>query len=109
MPTRSISPIDRVEVEYDITLIDPDGIDISADVTELSFADLRPNVKPDAETVWMTFPVVDRVVTVTYTGPEAADQTSSLLVPFGGIDSWAKEVDGDLVKAVKVERVSLTR
>lgn len=99
-----LSRIDRIEVEYNVTATLPDGTPET--VTALDFAVVPPRRGVDADTVWATFPVVAGVVTVTYAAPDA-DQAGALAVPLSGADVHAREVDGPLVKAVKVERISV--
>lgn len=100
-----LSRIDRVERQYDVTAVLPDGSPVV--VTALDFALTPPRSGVTGATVWTTFPVTGGIVTVAYAAPDATDQTNALAVPLGGADAHAREVDGSLVKAVKIERITV--
>lgn len=103
-----LSRIDRREREYTITATDDDGGDVTGDITALDFAIVPPRSPVTGATAWTSFPVVAGVVEVIYAAPDAGDKSApALLVPVGGGDVHMREVDGPLVMAVRVERVSV--
>lgn len=101
----TLSRIDRVERIYTVGALLPNGD--PATVTAVHFAVVPPRAGVDGETDWTSFPVVDGQVAVVYTAPEADAEVGDLLVPAGGGDAHAKDVDGTFVKAVRVERISV--
>lgn len=99
--TATLSRIDRIEREYDVTVLLPDG---TADtVSQVDFAVLPFRQPVDADTAWQTFAVSAGTVVVTFAAPDAADLTNALLAPLGTGDLWVREVDGALTQAARVE------
>lgn len=101
-----MSPIDRIERDYDVTVLLPNGNPTTVDSIDLAILGLHDS--PTADTDWTTLPVVEGVVTVIYTAPEATAEDGDLLVPLGDTNAHAREVDGTLVKAIEVERISVS-
>lgn len=98
-----MSLIDRVEREYDVAVIGGG----STTVGTLAFAVVRAGTKLTAETPWQDCSVVNGIVKVTYTAPLATKKTGDVAVLPGGNNVYARELDGDLVKAVFVDQVSV--
>lgn len=101
--TVSLSRIDRVEYEYDVTVHLPDGSPGS--VSALDFAVVPWRTGVDAGTAWQTFPVSSGAAVVTFAAPDATDLTGALLPPLGVGDLWLREVDGSLTRAIRADTV----
>lgn len=101
--TATLSRIDRIEREYDVTALLPDGT--PASVSALDFAVVPYRARVDANTAWQTFPVSSGTVVITFAAPDADDLTNALLAPAGIGELWVREVDGQLTQATRVESI----
>lgn len=102
-----ISRIDRVERTYTVTAKDADGQPAVVDAVDVAVV-VPYNAPLTGDTDWTTYAVTDDEFIVEYAGPNAADQTGTVFVlPTGGGQAYIREVDGRLVDAEKLERVTV--
>lgn len=100
----TLSRIDRVYRDYDVTATDKDGA--PAVLTGVTVALLTPRTSPTAATVWTAADYDAGTATVLLAGPDA-DDTDALVVPSGGADLWIKAADSPEIDAERVERISV--
>lgn len=100
----TLSRIDRVYRDYDVTATEKDGT--PAVLTGVTVALLAPRTTPTSATVWTSATYVSGTATVLLAGPDA-DPTGALVVPSGGADLWIRIADTPEIDAEKIERVSV--
>lgn len=101
--TLRLSAIDRVDRTYDASVLVTGG---TGTVGALSFALLPFGKKPNADTVWKTYPVLSGSVTVTFVGKHAVDKTDALEAFGRGGRVFVREVNGAQQTATPVEWVA---
>ena len=101
----TLSRIDRILREYDVTATLPGGG--PATLTGVDVALLPPRATPDGDTTWTAADYAAGVATVLLAGPDA-DDTDALVVPSGGADLWIRVTDSPEVDAERVERLTVT-
>ncbi len=100
----TMSRIDRVRREYDVTATLPSGA--ATTVATVGVALLPPRTRPTGATTWTDVTVTSGVAPVLYAGPDASP-TGALIVPAGDADAWMRAVDGPEVITSRIERITV--